>query len=1599
MSDRQTLQTLYEAIFTAVPSSTRLDQAEEELADQGGDFFALATEWSGRDNSIQTRLKDQLGLLDEDLNLRDDVGDEDFDENVYFGRLVELQYNLLLGREPGGTNSIYELEDANNDPLIESDSDILALTQEDLDEHAELEEYFSGAIDLEGFQWWVNDLQSGAIDDGQIALYMLEGARQYESDDPDLVALNEQGLAYIEPPEARELMDLDLPTERVLELDWGTHTPENSQESGVHITPQEDDTLVHVVNRVLGNEEWTVNGSQAEDVSVSISQNINSDIFTPVVEPNLSEVDTLFIRNTPVVDLRDAQDLGRLVFRDSEVPGAMTAQNIDSATDLGISNVDGPAIVLEDMDVTSVHNTAIRGFEGTVVLDGVSGSATSTRLNIDSLQSDGDLENVIELFADSANSLRIAGDEDLTLVADDGMALTRVDARHLDAELDVDVSGPGLAEATTQFNAVVMGSNDDTTVRAGDKLWKEYTSSGLPGNTLTFDGGGGHNTLYTTALNLEDFDPEFAWDDPNLDNTFSVSNVHTLVVDGGVGGATPGQRVDEAAAEDDDLGVADIVAEYAVLDTGLFGDQLEELVVDDAISMHVETRDNLTEATLRDTINVDLAAGSALEQVSLSGAIDSTVFADGDALEEISLSNGAVANTIDRVSEDQVVRFATTGSTATTINATDEAESLQLSVGLGNAGTIITLNGENVDTVNATYSSLGGRLQTVDVSGLADDLTVSLEGASTSGTARFDAIMGDQNSLTVEGTEEGREELYLNPNDLGGLVNGDGVTIGADAVVYLSGLTGDAEGLAIGGDGALGFRGIDSINLFHADPGAFEVGRYDGSATLESIRSEAPVQVAGDMNDLQLGYAQQFSGDAAVVELVGDGAAIEVQNLEFTDGHVRDLELVLSDIDEPTREGAVAPAHLVRVDTEALGPDENRGQTDSIDIQGTSNLYLGLDVREAVDENDDPDGTHDRLAGLADDGTISAGDGELNAVIINSTNAGDYGEHELDLAQFEDTPDSIGFVVGSMDAETRLTDWDGAVRIYDGFAGQLTIEPEDGDLRLELFGDASSSDGSVVLDSALADGDTLTVAGPEAGDVSALLRNDDDSRWLSELDVAGTNDLVLDAEAVSIGDEYLWIDTVQNLGAEGSVVLREAVGPEAGAGISDLIQEADGNDSSELTVTTEGAPTDEWHWITNIDMTEATANATVTFNGDGQGFGAGTINASNAADTVSVTVNGTATEIGQISAGDADTFEGSFADETWIYGAGVDADTAETFTATFGDGVTVSSSIDAAEATTFDATFGDEADVGTITAGTAAGADPDGEVNLAFGADAVVGTIQAGDDEFTVTASFGDNADVSFFDASAAESVTLNLTEGATIGTFGASGAETVEVNFDGGGNFIDNYSVDGADVTINSSGGGVNGNVIDATNPKVHESLTVIGDTALDLTATSTRVEFVDNAVFDLSEMDANMNTGINFTAFTGLTVELYGDGIEDADRSFNIGNSQNTDDVVFDFADMASGQRVDFEIGAGVGTLADMLDETEFLLDDVGFDLGEDNLLVNGFGINDEGMDDWDDVFAAAADNASGNTMIHNIEGDFELELIGVAADELTEDNFDIL
>jgi len=1563
MAERQMLQDIYSAIFGATPTTSRLDEAEQELADQGGDFHALASEWATLDTSIPSRLQTSI---QESLGIDDAPSAEELDEATYFGRLVEMNYVQLFGREPGGDIT----------SIVGSDSEILELAPDDLT--AAQQTYFGEGIDLEGFQYWVGELMDGALDAGALVPVMIEGAEAFESEDQHLMALNEQGLTYLMPAEEREMMELDLPVDqRIVELDYGTWNPEYPDESGVHITPQEDDTLVHVVNRTLQEEEWTVNGSQADNVSVSISQNLDSADW---VLPKLTEVDTLFVRNTPETVLLDAQDLGQLVFRDTDfsfMGGGMDAYEVNPNTALGITNVDADYIYAEFNGTAAAHNTAIRGFEGYVVLDGISSATVGTRLEIDSLQG-RDLDNDIYLEADNANVLSLAGDADLALEADSGMALTRVDARQLDADLEIDVSGPGLADSSTLFHAAVLGSTGDTTVHAGDTLWKEYSSSGLPGNTLTFDGGTGHNTLTTSADGLQDFDPEYAWDDANLQSTFAIDNLHTLEVVGGNGGAGawPGDRVDNIAAEDPDRDVADVVADYAVLDTGLFGDQLEEVVIRDAWNMHVETRDRLTEIALDNTNWVDLAAGSALEEVSLNSAWASTVFADGDSLQQINLA-GSGNITLDELGtveiedddgnvaeHNQVVRLdGTVGSNGTVnLNARDGVDTLSLEVTGTNFNADLNPAGEDLDTLEITNTSsvLTGSINNINLAGMNDAVTIALDGEG----YQWVGVTPDASTskLTVEGTDEGRQELYLDQGSLGGLVNGDGVEIGEHAVLYLWGDTGDAGSLDITGEGTLGLH-MGTYNLFHADPGAFEVGRYVANTTLESIRSEAPVQVAGDMDTLQLGYAKQYSDDAAVVELAGDGEAIQLENLEFTDGHVRDVELLLSDIAEPEDPDAVAPAHVIGLDTEALGPDENRGNTDSIDIQGDSNLYLGLGVHANLDANGDPDGTQDRLAGLADDGTISAGDGELNAVVTNDMNANVYDEHELDLDQFTDAPDTLGFAGGVSTAETRLSDWDDAIRIYDGFSGDLTIEPAGDDVTIDLLGWTVSS--RVILDSAAAG--TVTVQSPDVGDLPGLLAGDTARLW--QLELEGSDHLVVDAGVMENG---LTIGGVHELGADATIDITGA-GPADLGGQFGINQNADGGDST-LTVNADlpdpgAGGAQARHEIHALNLTEADNAVAVTLNGDQLIVGA--IDASNADDSVAVTVNGEWAEVGNIDASQADTFDGSFA--AGISLAGIQAD----------------------EATTFDATFGDEATVGTISAGTAAGADPDGEVNLTFGADAVVDAIAAGDAEFTVAASFGDNAAVTTFDASQAEEVTLDLTSDSTIGSFDASGAETVEINFDGGGNLIQDYQVNGADVVIDSSGGGSATNTMTAGAPIRHESLVIKGDTDLSfLNDGSIRAEFEDDAVFDLTAMNANLDASIWLSGISGngLTVDLYGTGVEGADRFFSLGGP-GADDVEFDFSDMASGQRVEIE-GASAG-----LGEIDFLFDDVAFDLDADSFLVNGFGIDDVDADDWDDVFALAADNDPDFTKIHNEEGDFELVLLGVSADELDADNFDII
>ncbi|MFV8836700.1 hypothetical protein ACNSTU_17200 [Aquisalimonas sp. APHAB1-3] len=1566
MADRQMLEDLYEAIFLSTPTPTRLDEAEEELSNQGGSYTDLARDWAARDNSIHSRLE----------------GDD-----LIFGQLVEIQYAQLFGRTSG--------DDASGNPVrltdlgLDSDADILDLDPTDLSQ--EEQDYFSGGIDIWGFQYWVEQLVEDNLEPDDLSLAMMNGAREFESDDDFLVELNDQGLEYRLPAEDRDLVDLDRPDGHPLELDYGTHDPSNPEESGTRMTPQEDGTMVEVVGRVLDDpEEWWVSGADADDVAVSISQ--HHDNVREVTPKLLDGVDSLFLRNTSEVDLRDAQDLDSIVFRDTDAAEINTlspadvlyVENVASSTDLGIDNVSADSVYLDGLSATSVHNTTLQGYQGFVELNGVSSSTTGTRLNIDSIASDSEHDNNIHLVANDANRLSIAGDEDLDLVTDAGMALTRVDARLLEAELDVDVSGPGLAASPTLFNAVVYGSQDDTTVQAGDKLWKDYSSTSATGDSLVFDGYEGYNTLVTNADDIEDFDPEWAWNDARLEETFSVANLHELRVEGGEGDGTLGQRVADEVTETG-TNVAEVVADNAVLDTGLFGDDLEEFVVEDASDMHVETRDTLTEATLRDTTNVDLAAGPTLEEVSLSGAEGSTVFADGNALEEVSLSQGASGNTLDRVSEEQVMRFATTGSNDTTINAMDDAESLQLSVGQGTAGTDIELNGENVDTVNASYSSLGGRLEDVDLSGLAEDLTVALEGASQGRVAGFDAIMGDeQDHLTVEGTEEGREELYLSTHQLEGLENGDGVTIGADAVVYLSGTFGDAGNLDIGGEGALGLSHIDTVNLFHADPGAFEVGRYDDSATLESVSTDAPIQVAGSMDELEIGYAQQFSGDAARVEFVDTvRSPWSVDELVFTDGHARDVELYFAGIPEPD-EGYTPAYHIGELDTERLGPDENAANTESVTLKGEGNVYLGLGVRD-----DGDDGTHDRLAGLDDDGEIHAEGGDLNAVIRNETDAGALDEHELDLDQFADTPATLGFAGGTGASETVVSGWeDPTLRFYDGFEGDVVLEPETDDLYLEIF--ARTDEGHVMLDDAV-DG-TVNLVAPQAMDVPSELRDDLNSARLGTVDLAGSDDVFIDTAGLS-ESYWLWMDEgLEALGAEATITFGEAPHADSGVDLGDVTQEADGGDSH-LTVVTEGAPDDvdlAQHYIDSVDMIDADEDASLVM--EGADLNVMDVDASNAEETVSIEVDGENSVMGTVMAGTAETFEGEFADGISLNA--VDADEADNFTATFGNHADVGD-LNAENAADFEATFGEDAAVDQIDAGTNT---TESSIDVSFGADAEVGTIEAGYDDSEVNLAFGEGADVGGIDAEFADSLSLDLAGDSEVGSLSAPEADTVEINLDGAGNTVNDIGVNGADVTINSNGGGAGVNTVSYSTPFNNDTLTLAGDTALAFGGV-TNPGFEDEGVLDATELNANLDLGL-YAANDELAIELYGSDVSEADRHIEF-RAVSPTDVDFDFSDMAAGQRV--EIVGAANDLVDNLDEIEFLLEDVAFvdDFEASDLLINGVGINDVDGDDWEDVFELAGTREKTYTQIHHAEDEahFELELVGLSADELTDDNFDLI
>lgn len=1680
MAQRQTLEDLYEAIFTATPSDNDLDEAESDLEEQGGDINALLEDWASRPTSIQSQLQNSIfETADVDPEeLSDDEVTETLDEGVFFGRLVETQYEELFGRSPNG--SIQN--------LVESDTQITELTVEDLEEDPGLANYFDGGIDFEGFQYWVNQLADGEVDPATIAPDMIGGAEEFEGEEEERIALNDQGLEFREAAdETREPMDLDIPDQHPLELDSSTNDPSNPKESGTIMTPQDDGAHVEVTTQtLLNNEDWQVRGTEAEDITVSVSQDINKDGFegdasneVDSVTPNLSgDVESFFVRNVDDVDLFDAQDLGNLVFRDTDTTEAdvfsfLDAENVNPDTDLGITNVNANEVDVEFNGTTSVHNTAIRGYEGDVELDGISSSVVGTRLQIDSLASDAGLANDIDLEADNANVLDIAGDQDLTLDADGGLALTRVDARQLEGTLDVDVSAPGLAESSTQFDAAVFGSQGDTTVRAGDKIWKEYSSTAVTGNTLTFDGGDGDNELVTNADGIEDFAPEFAWDDEDLDDAFDVSNVQTLRVEGGSGAASGllEARVAEVADEDDDLEVADVVADSSVLDTGLFGDDLEEAVFENVNNVHVATRDNLTDITLEDTGRfnssfnpddpVNLEAGSALETATLDNALASTVFADGESLGRINVEGGTVGANILRLGsievedddgntseQSQIVRFdGTSGFNAdTTLGARDGVETLSLEVEGGNGG--VTAEGADLSTLDITNTSseLTGSIDNIDISGMTEDVTINQSGEGYSWV--FLEGADDTNKLTVNGTEEGRQETYLGASN--GLLNGDGVEIGADAAVLINGFAGaqEADGLNVTGEGELGFwsTGSEPINLFRADPGTFDVGRYTSSqeAVLESINSDAPVQVSGNMDTLELGYAREFSGDdAARIELryrAGEAdlegeEAIQIDGFVFdedadlSDGHVRDLEIEATEVNEPDSEDAVTPAHYIGdLDTEALGPDDNRGNTDSVDIQGAGDIYVGLGVNVQVDDNGalTDGGTEQRLAGLEDDGKISSGDGEFNAVVTNDTDASgnpDIDPHELDLDQFDDTPDSLGFGGHSAGAETELTGWDGAIRLYEGFNGTLGVTPENDDVQLDVFGDAF---GDVNLSDSV--NGAVTVSAAELGDAPGRLSDQD--RTLTSVDLEGTSALVLDSSDLVENDNSdprsLQVGTVENLAATGEITFAEAPFGNASTEITGTVtQNADGGDSN-LTVTSEGAPEEVFggHKIENVDMTDASGTADVTVNGEGVLFGtfgspntggidvsdADTFNGNFAADTsittldtrgASDTVNvdygslGDDQGISTIYAGNAAagaTVELDFGDFTGTNaGLGLidsgdtdvgTGDGAESFTANFKDFAGDNSGVgdidaqyaDSVTITTGDI-LGDGAGIGTINAGTAVS---DADVTLEFGDfgdSAGIGGIDAanaGGGDSQVTARFGDNATVDSLDVGQSDSLDLTL----------------------GGGNSFDSYSVDGTDVSVTSEGGTSAANTVGSFfGAGDHGDLTASGDTALEYLEDGP--SFENGATIDLTELDANFTGGMEFDGNGDQTVQLYGDEVSGADRSFdldeNLGQASN---VSFDFANMAAGQRV--EIDGGSASIDN--DEIEFQFEEVGFvDDDGGNLRVNGFGTDDVESGDWADVFDLAADNDSGDTKIQNADGDFELELVGVSADKLSVDNFD--
>lgn len=1657
MADRQMLQDLYNAIFGGTPTTSRLDQAEEELADWGGDFNALANDWAAQDNSIHTRIQDQAGLLDADLTVPDGVSDDEFaeqlDEAVYYGQLVEHNYAELFGRVP------------NADILTAFDSDTAILELDPGDLTAAQDNYFDGGIDFPGFQYWVRELMDGAVGEGALSLAMIEGAKHFDSDDADLVALNGQGLSFFDVSEEREAVDLTMPPPP-------THVIRDGGNDEPYLDFRNtDENAVVAVHESAGTDWWVVGGDD-QTTAVTISDGNGLTGGAPL-HPELLGVEQLYLRDLDVVNLEDAQDLGHVVFRDTATD--MTALNVNPNTAIGIFDMGGD-VTADFTHTAGVHDTAVQGFQGTLTLNGVSSSATGTRLAIDSQDGPGG-ENNFHVVADSANRLELFGDGDLTLTVDEDLALTRVHATDLDANLYVDVSDPGLAEAVTLFHAAVFGSMQDTYVEAGDTVWRDYPDEW---STFTFDGGGGHNTLATNANDLQDFNPGAAWDDEQLSDRFAVENLQILRVEGGVGGTRLGDRIENVVAEDDRLDdVADAVAGFAVLDTGLFGDALEEVIIDGAADMHVETRDTLTDITLDGTFGVDVASGSALESILVGGgAFDSTIFADGEsmrevvvrdatnlvihadgdsmetvslreaqdvavhvgggALQEVSLTRNSDDVEVTGLDESHLIRFhGIVGSVqAVDLVAQDGVDTLDFHVSHGQGSADITPEGEDLDTlaITSTSSIFTGSLGNVSLGGMNDEVTVAFDGG---GTQWIGVTAGEDTShLTIQGTDEAYQELRLADGGLGGLVNGGGIEIGADAALLLDGDITDIGSLSITGQGVVTLAD-GPFNLFHITDfeGTFEVGRHGGSdVTLESINTDAAVGVVSSMNTVNIGYAQQYSGDAARVELDGSNGAIQIQDLNFTDGHARSIELDASGLGVPDEGDPTSAHYIAELNTEALGPDENAGNTEQVDLTGEDNLYLGLGVRD-----DDDGGTHDRLAGLADDGTITAsGEGEFNAIVVNGLGEALYGAHELDLDQFADTPDSLGFNGGDDDAVTELSGWADAIRVYQDFQGEVVIEPAADDVVIDLVGYAAAgfAGTSKVTLADTADG-TVTVQTPELVDAPQDLLTGNAITRLAELDMAGSDHLVVGVDRG--GADWMSLRTVENLAANATIDLETGGYVDLGSYGDGIIQNADAAGDTTLTVNAALPEEDDdgiqqQHELGVVDMSAADNDVTATFNGasliidaidastaegdvtvtmNGESTEMGDIDASAAEDEVAVTVAGAGTEVRDILAGTATVFNGDFDVEAVSVNT-IDAATAETFNVTFGDAAEVVE-IGAAEAESFDAVFGDDAEVGGIAAGSTT-ADP-AEVNLAFGAGAQVGTIAAGGDESDVSVLFGDDADVSVIHAGGIDAeVTLGFGDGATVGTLNAAGAETVEASFgndatvgtlnganadeiyldiNGSGLRMDSLTHEGGgELLINSSGGGAGINVIEEVSDIAGGDVTISGDTAVQIGYANQvfdHISLTANAVVDLTELDANAQLGVSNWAGGANEILLYGTDVEDADRSFVL---EASNDMVFDFTDMNAGQRVDIEFEAGgVGNI------DEFLFDEVAFDLDEDSFLVNGVGIEDVDGGDWDDVFALAADNVSGNTMIHNAEGDFELELIGVSADQLTADQFDIV